>query len=342
MTIDLLETTIQQVLSQGKKEVSFGWQGGEPTLMGLDFFRQAIAFQQQYGRQQIVGNGLQTNGLLLNKDWAKFLRKYDFLVGLSLDGPEHIHNRYRHLKGGQNSWNTVVDRAKLLLDTGVATNALVVINDYSSQFPDEIYDFLKSIGLTYMQFIPCLEQDPKNPQNPTSFSVSPADYAQFLIRLFDLWIADFKNSQPTTSIRYFESLFYTYVGLTPPECTLLKECGVYVVIEHNGDVFSCDFFVEPEWKLGNIRDQKVVDMLNSARQRKFGRRKAILPPECRHCPWLIHCRGGCPKERGFLPSPEKSFFCSSYQQFLSHADSVFRRLAREWLARFNQSNQNLP
>ena len=340
MTIDLLETTVKQVLTQGKQEVTFGWQGGEPTLMGLDFFRRAVEFQQQYGQRQIVGNGLQTNGLLLNQQWAKFLREYNFLVGLSLDGPEHIHNRYRRLRGGQGSWEIVVDRAQLLLEAGVATNALVVVNDYSVKFPDEIYDFLKSLGLTYMQFIPCLERDPKNPQLPTSFSVPASAYGRFLIRLFERWLADFHHGQPTTYIRYFESLFYTYVGQTPPECTLLKKCGVYVVIEHNGDVFSCDFFVEPAWKLGNIKEQKIIDMLNSARQRKFGQRKADLPLECRRCRWLIHCRGGCPKERGFLPHPERSYFCPAYQQFLEYAHPSFCKLAKEWQERHHSSPHN--
>lgn len=337
MTIDLLETAIKQVLTQGKQEVAFGWQGGEPTLMGLDFFQRAVEFQQHYGHRQIIGNGLQTNGLLLNNKWAKFLREFNFLVGLSLDGPEHIHNRYRRFQGGQDSWKMVVERAQLLLEAGVATNALVVVNDYSAQFPDEIYDFLKTLGLTYMQFIPCLEREPKNQQQPTAFSVSAADYGRFLIRLFDRWIGDFHNGQPTTSIRYFESLFYTYVGQTPPECTLLKECGIYVVIEHNGDVFACDFFVEPEWRLGNIREQKIIDMLNSARQKKFGQKKAALPPDCRRCRWLVHCRGGCPKERGFLPNPEKSYFCAAYRQFLEHAHPTFRDLAKKWLARHQSS-----
>lgn len=335
MSHELLKLTIKQVLTQGKKEISFGWQGGEPTLMGLNFFRQAVQFQQKYGRNQIVGNGLQTNGLLLNQQWAKFLKEFNFLVGLSLDGPEHVHDYYRRLRGGQKSWTTVVDRAKLLLDAGVETNALVVITDYSSQFPDEIYDFLKSIGLTYQQYIPCLEPEPSSPQQPAPFSVKPEAYGQFLIRLFDRWIADFREGQPTTSIRYFESLFFTYVGLNPPECTLLKECGVYVVIEHNGDVYSCDFFVDPEWKLGNIKKNKIVDMLNSARQRKFGQRKASLPKECRSCRWLIHCRGGCPKERGFLPFPEKNYFCEAYSKFLNHADPIFKKLAQEWLSKVN-------
>jgi len=333
MSPEILEITVKQVMTQGKKEISFGWQGGEPTLMGLDFFHQAVHWQQKYGQNQIVGNGLQTNGLLLNQQWAKFLREYNFLVGLSLDGPPHIHDRYRRLKGGQKSGAKVVDRAKLLLDEGVETNALVVVNDYSSQFPEEIYEFLKSLGLTYQQYIPCIEPDNSIPKRPRSFSVNPEAYGQFLIRLFDKWIADFKQGQPTTSIRYFESLFFTYVGLEPPECTLLKECGVYVVIEHNGNVYSCDFFVDHEWKLGNVTTSKIVDMLNSARQRKFGQRKADLPPECRSCRWLRHCRGGCPKERGFLPHPEKSYFCQAYSQFLSHADPIFKKLAQEWKAK---------
>ncbi len=281
MSDDILEETVKQVLAQGEKDVSFGWQGGEPALMGLPFYKKAVEFQQKYGRGHSVGNGLQTNGLLITEEWADFLEDYRFLVGLSLDGPEHIHDRYRHLRNGKGSWSHVVDKAKLLLDKGVATNALTVINDYSADYPDEIYAFHKSLGLNHMQFIPCLEPDPKDPLRAASFSVSAEKYGRFLCKVFDLWLADFDGNVATTSIRFFDSLFHMYVDLLPPECTLLRECGVYVVIEHNGDIYSCDFFVDPEWRLGNILENRLVDMLNSSKQTRFGKMKAALPQECR-------------------------------------------------------------
>lgn len=329
MSPGILEEIVRQVMSQGLPEVNFSWQGGEPTLMGLGFFKQAVSFQLKYGRNQLITNGFQTNGLLINRDWARFFREYKFLVGLSLDGTKHIHDHYRRHSNGQGSWSKVIDSAKLLLDSDVATNALVVINDYSARFPEEIYEFLKSLGLSYMQFIPCLEPDPESPGQPTSFSVLADQYGDFLLRLFALWKSDFQNGRPSTYIRNFEALAFAYAGLTPPDCTLHKECGVYLVVEHNGDVYSCDFFVQSEWRLGNVQDKRLIDMLNSALQKKFGQRKSLLPKACKNCEWLIYCRGGCPKERGYQPEPEKSYFCESYQHFLSHTKSFFKELISE-------------
>jgi uncharacterized protein len=182
-----------------------------------------------------------------------------------------------------------------------------------------------------MQFIPCVETDSKTPEKAAPFSVSADDYGTFLCTLFDLWQADFQNGRPTTSIRYFESLFFTYVNQPPPECTLLDECGNYLVIEHNGDVFACDFFVEPAWRLGNVMTDSLTALLNSQKQNSFGRMKADLPAVCLDCPWLQHCRGGCTKDR--LRDPQDrgvNHFCKAYQQFFRHADAAFKRLAEWW------------
>jgi len=334
MSEKILEEMVKQVMGQAGREVSFGWQGGEPTLMGVPFFEKAVSFQERYGRGQTVGNGLQTNGILIDEKWAQFLKEYKFLVGLSLDGPAHIHNRYRFFRNGKGSWSKVVDSAHRMLDTGVEVNALTVLNDYSVQFPEEIYNFHKSLGLSFMQFIPCVEPDPKSPKKAAPFSVSAKAYGEFLCKVFDLWRADFKDNLPITSIRFFDSVFHLYVGLSAPECTLLHECGIYVVIEHNGDIYSCDFFVEPKWKLGNILKGSLSDMLNSDRQIEFGRIKASFPGECEKCKWLNYCWGGCTKDRIKDPRDKGlNHFCAAYKMFFDHADSEMRKIADDWMRR---------
>lgn len=331
MSEEVLEAMVKQMMMFGEPQVSFGWQGGEPTLMGLEFFEKAIYYQEQYGMGRVVGNGLQTNGILIDEKWAKFLKKYNFLVGLSLDGPEHVHDRYRFLRNGKGSWRKVVDKAKLLLDNGVAVNALTVVNDYSADFPEEIYNFHKSLGLNFMQFIPCVEPDPLRDGRAAPFSVSAEKYGRFLCKVFDLWYADIRDGVATTSVRFFDSVFHVYVGLTPPDCTLLDECGVYVVVEHNGDVYSCDFFVKPEWKLGNVLEGNLYSMLNSEKQFIFGALKASLPDVCKSCKWLKYCKGGCTKDRIRVAEDRGvSHFCKSYKMFFEHAHDRLVMLAEKW------------
>ncbi len=331
MTEDILEEIIRQLMSQSSQQVSFIWQGGEPTLMGLSFFQKAVEMQHKYGRNQLVGNALQTNGLLIDKNWIRFLKEYNFLVGLSLDGPEHIHDRYRLLRSGSGSWSKVSDRGKLMLDAGVVVNAISVVSDYSSQFPEEIYTFHKEAGFDYMQFIPCVETDPKNPTRAASFSVSGEKFGKFLCKVFDLWLDDFRDNRPIASVRFFDSVLYSYAGMDPPDCTLLKECGVYVVVEYDGDVYSCDFFVEPRWKLGNIMENRLIDMLNSRRQSEFGKLKASLPEPCEKCSWLAYCEGGCTKDRIRDPRDNGlNHFCQASKIFFEHADSRLKHLVQEW------------
>ena len=332
MSDDILRTMVKQVMWAGGKHLSFGWQGGEPTLMGLSFFERAVEYQVRFGQQgQSVGNGLQTNGILINEDWALFLRDAQFLVGLSLDGPAHVHDKYRRFPNGRSSWDYVVKARDTLLNNGVEVNALVVVNDHSVKFAREIYEYHKSNGLNHMQFIPCVEPDPTDPAVAAGYSVDAESYGDFLCDIFDLWTADFVNGRPTTSIRWFDSVFYTYVGYEAPECTLLKECGVYVVVEHNGNVYSCDFFVEPQWYLGNIQQNKLHDMLNSPLQLEFGKVKSQLPSECHTCQWLRHCYGGCPKDRQGDPADNGSnHFCRSYIKFFEHADVRLKKLAKQW------------
>jgi uncharacterized protein len=219
----------------------------------------------------------------------------------------------------------------MLLDSGVETNALIVVNDYSVNFPEEIYNFHKELGLNYMQFIPCVETDKSNPSNASSFSVSAEKYGVFLNKIFDLWHADITGTVANTSVRYFDSVFHRYVGLEAPECTLAQVCGSYLVVEHNGDVYSCDFFVENDWKLGNVMTHNLDEMLNSSRQDIFGKLKADLPEECKTCEWLKKCWGGCTKDR--IRDPQdfgSNHFCISYKMFFEHSDNKLIKIAEEW------------
>jgi serine-type anaerobic sulfatase-maturating enzyme len=332
MSEEVLREMIRQAMAQSQSGMSFGWQGGEPTLMGLDFFKKAVEFQQLYGRDgQSVGNGLQTNGILLNEEWAEFMKQYNFLVGLSIDGPEHIHDHYRLKSNGSPTWERVSGVGQMLLAAGVSTNALSVVNDYSVQYAREIYSFHREQGYEFMQFIPCVETDPRHPGRAAPFSVSADDLGHFLCEIFDCWKEDFKDGYPTTNVRWFDSIFHTYVGRTAPECTLLRECGTYLVVEHNGDVYSCDFYVEPQWKLGNLMQDRLKEMLNGERQKCFGLVKTQLPPECPDCRWLPHCYGGCCKDRQRDPLDNGSnHFCKAYIMFFEHADATLREMAENY------------
>ena len=331
MSDEVLDELVSQMMSQTSDVAVFNWQGGEPTLMGLDFFEKVIELQRKYGRGHAVANTIQTNGTLLDEKWAKFLKQYNFLIGLSLDGPEHVHDHYRKTGTDKGTFEKVVNSAKILLDAGCEVNALSVVNNYSVNFPEEIFNFLRDMGLNYMQFIPVIEPHAADPKQVAPFTVPPEKYGEFLCKIFDLWMDSFVDGKPTTSVRFFESVFYTYVDLTPPECSLMPECGVYVVVEHNGDVYSCDFFVDPEWKLGNIMENSLTEMLNSPRQTEFGRMKKKLPNECIKCPWLRHCWGGCTKNR--LNNPDNrnlDYLCAAYKIFFPYADERLKKLAEEW------------
>lgn len=330
MDEETLEETLKQTLHHASDKVNIAWQGGEPTLRGFSFFKKVVDIQLKYGKGLEIANAFQTNGFLLNRKWARFFHKYNFLIGLSLDGPEHIHNRYR-LINGAGSWQKVVDNLEILLEHDVQVNAMTVVNDYSVKFPAEIYEFHKNRGLVYMQFIPCVETDPDDPGFVAPFSVPPLAYGEFLCKLFDLWVADFHNGYPTTSVRFFESVVFSYLNLIPPECTFSEECGMYVVVEHNGDVYSCDYFVEQQNKLGNIHNGNIYAMLNSAKQHEFGDSKKKVPAECLKCRWFQHCRGGCLKDRIRDPqSKGKNYFCESMRIFFAYADSRLNSIAANY------------
>ncbi len=331
MNDDVLEELIIQAIDQSENDISIAWQGGEPTLMGLDFFKKVIELEKKHGVGRTIGNGLQTNGYLLNEEWAEFLAEYNWLVGISVDGTEHIHNKHRLTPNGKNTWEVVHRNAEMLLKKGVAVNVLTTLTDYSADYIEEIYHFHKQMGFEFMQFIPIVEKDKNDPTKAADFSLSAEKYGKVLCKLWDLWRDDFVNGKPTTSIRHFENLFFTYVGFEAPECTMQKECGSYTVIEHNGDVYSCDFFVSNKWKLGNIMNKDIVEMLNSPKQEKFGKAKNDLPTKCKRCSYLKHCWGGCPKDR--VKDPKDNGlprFCKSYLMFFAHADKELQEMAKLW------------
>ena len=337
MSETVLEAMIVQLMAQPVPQISIAWQGGEPTLMGTGFFQKALRLMEKHGRGQAVTNSLQTNGILINKQWARLFRDYHFLIGLSIDGPEHVHDHYRRSRSGGGSWRKAIDAAKLLLDQGVEVNASAVVNDYSAQFPEEIYTFLKVNGLTFMQFIPCVETDVRDPNSAAPYSVSAEKYGEFLCNLFDLWVGDISDGTPTTSIRFFEALLFKYAGFPPTECTLLEKCGNYLVIEHTGDVYACDFFVEPEWKLGNLLETPLEALLNSSRQVEFGQHKASLPQDCLICEWKTLCRGGCTKDRLRDPmSGGRNHFCEAYRLFFPYADARIQHLVEDWKRKQNK------
>lgn len=333
MSEDTLKEIYVQLAGQADDYISITWQGGEPTLMGLPFYKKSLEMHERYIPNKIVDYGFQTNGILLNKYWAKFFREEKFLIGLSIDGPGHVHDKYRMNAGGKGTFQTVYDNAKMLLDNDVLVNAMICVNDYSVDYPEEIYNFQKELGLTYMQFIPILELCRDNKNKMENYSVPADKYGNFLCRIFDLWINDFRDGVPATSIRNFESVFFNYVGFECPECTLQDECGKYIVVEHNGNVYPCDFFVEEDLLIGNVHNDKLIEMLNSEKQARFGTVKKNRKEMCASCGWLNKCFGGCPKDRVKNPyDKDHTFYCDSYKIFFNHADERMTRLAENWKA----------
>ena len=327
MSHEILEEMIIQFCQQCSNGATIGWQGGEPTLMGIDFFNKALELQNRFRGNKTINNTFQTNGILINQDWIRLFLKGNFLVGLSIDGPAEIHDYYRVNKSGANSHKKVEECASSLLQAGVQVNALTCVTDQSAKEAKKTYQYLKSLGFSHLQFIPVVE---KSGDQLAPWSVRPHDYGEFLIEIFELWIKDFVNGVPSVSVRYFEDLFHLYLGFAAPDCVLSQECGSYLVVEHNGDVYSCDFFVEKEWLLGNINEDKLFALLNDTTQTNFGQLKRVAHPDCQTCQWYDKCYGGCPKDRKNNVDKRLSYFCESYKIFLSFADSKMKELAIQW------------
>lgn len=312
----------------------FIWHGGEPTLAGLPFFKNIVRLQKEVCGNSSFQNALQTNGTLLDEDWAEFLRNENFLVGLSLDGPRDLHDRYRKTTDGKETHALIEKKALMLKEHGVEVNILCTVNDRSVLEPERLYRYFKELGFPYMQFIPVVETDPADPSRAASFSADPEAFGDFLCKVFDLWFADIdqENLRQTTSIRFIDSVFHRYVGMEIPDCILQKECGNYPVIEYNGDCYSCDFLVSHETFLGNLHRTDLFSLLNSPRQDRFGKEKTAHKPHCLNCRWYRLCYGGCPKDRIRDPQTRnRNRFCVSYKKFFAHAHDRYLYLAQRFL-----------
>ncbi len=323
MSPQVLETLTDKLLKLQLPASQFCWQGGEPTLMGLEFFQKAIALQMQLGRNaQNVANTIQTNGLLIDRQWADFFARYRFLVGLSLDGPHDIHDRYR----GKGTCRQVLAAIKTLASHAVQFNILTVVSAANEDRGQEVYSWLREQGFNYLQFIPTVETDDQG--QPLPFSVSTEGYGRFMCQVFDAWL---KQGDPgRVYIRWFESLLSHLASAPGAHCVLGNRCDHYLLIEHNGDVFPCDFFVQPDMRLGNILNAGLRQLADNPIRQEFARAKGHLPHRCSQCTYRAVCNGGCLKDRqragGSMDVP--SYFCLSYKLFFAHALGWFKNTVR--------------
>lgn len=340
MSDETLELYIRTYIeAQTMPAVQFTWHGGEATLRNLDFFRKAMELQRRYAGGRRVENSLQTNGTLLTDEWCRFLRDNGWLVGVSIDGPEEFHDEYRRTRDGRPTFHKVMRGIKLLNQYGVDWNAMAVVNDYNADYPEEFYRFFKEIGCPYIQFTPVVERlspsgallsGGQQGGEPTALSVTPEQWGEFLCRIFDIWV---KEDVGKIFIQLFDATLANYMGVMPGVCTMAAECGHAAVMEHNGDVYSCDHFVFPEYKLGNIHTSTPTEMIYSERQRAFGRVKSDgLPGQCRSCRFLRLCHGECPRNRFMTTAdgePGLNYLCDGYRRFFAHTEPYFRFMAEE-------------
>jgi len=346
MPLNVLEEFVRQYIeSQPTSTVSFAWQGGEPTLPGVDYFRKIVALQQKHAHGKQIENTLQTNGILLDDQWCDFLARNSFLIGLSIDGTRRLHDCYRLGKGGMSSYDGVLRSVGYLKKHGVEFNTLTVVQRNNSQYPLEVYRSLKEIGSGFMQFIPAVERiadvptpdglmlvppDSLMPAQITGFSVEPLQYGKFLCEIFDDWV---RNDVGKVFVQIFDVALAAWVGMDPGLCVFRTACGSSVVIEHNGDIYSCDHFVYPGNKLGNIMDQTLESMMKSSQQIRFGRDKVDrLPKTCHNCSVQFICNGECPKHR-FMPTGDGkgnlNYLCPGYKLFFSHIKPCMEFMAAE-------------
>lgn len=333
MSEELLERFVKDYIeAQTMNEVVFTWHGGEPTLRPLSFYQKAVELQKKYAGGRIIHNSLQTNGTLLTDEWCRFLKANNWLVGISIDGPEAFHDRYRRDSQGKPSWKRVMEGIRLLQHYGVEWNAMAVVNRYNADHPQAFYRFFKSIGCQYIQFTPIVERNVQHADGRhlasindatdapvTDFSVTPEQWGSFLCGLFDEWV---KQDIGRVFVQIFDSMLANWVGVAPGTCIYAKECGHAGVMEFNGDVYSCDHFVFPQYKLGNINEHTLIEMLYGEKQRRFSQLKYNkLPRQCKECRWAFACHGECPKNRFVndrYGNPGLNYLCEGYRRFFEH------------------------
>lgn len=317
MSDELLERFMEQYMnSQTMGEVLFTWHGGETTMRNIAFYKKAMELQKRYARGRQIANCIQTNGTLLTDEWCRFFKDNNFLVGISIDGPQHCHDKYRRTRDNRPSFYQVMKGIELLKKHSVEFNIMGVVNDYNVNYPLEFYNFFKSIDCHYIQFAPIVELIERK---PAEWNVPSEAWGDFLIAIFDEWI---KKDVGNYYIQYFDSTLANWVGEKPGVCILAKTCGHAGVMEFNGDVYSCDHFVYPEYKLGNIYSQTLTEMMYSNKQLKFGTDKSYtLPGQCKECKYLFACHGECPKNRIMKTADGEdglNYLCKGYYKFFDH------------------------
>lgn len=317
MSDDLLERFVSQYIeAQTMQPILFTWHGGEPLMRDISFYKKALALQRKYAKGKQISNTLQTNGTLLNDEWCEFFRENNFLIGISIDGSKPFHDKYRTTKDLRPTFDHVVRGINLLKKHGVEYNIMGVVSDFNMNYPLEFYQFFKDIDSHYIQFSPAVESDSNG--NVTQWSVTPEKWGDFLIAIFNEWV---RNDVGTYFVQYFDSALANWVGVDPGICIFAKNCGHAGVMEFNGDVYSCDHFVYPQYKLGNINDKTLMEMMYSKQQTEFGLAKsASLSSQCKQCKYLFACRGECPKNRisKTQSGEEINYLCNGYYKFFEH------------------------
>ena len=346
MPDDVLESYIRQYIeAQDTPEIQFAWQGGEPTVLGVEYFEKVVELQAKYANGKSIANAFQTNGTLLNDAWGEFLHRNNVLVGLSIDGPQAIHDAYRVDKQGKPTFHKVMRGMDILKKHRVEFNTLTCVNRKNATQALEVYRFLRKEGSGHMQFIPIVERRAQGcesnelalvlPNAPmeakvTPWSVRPDEFGQFMCAIFDEWV---RYDVGKVFVQTFEVSLMAWMGLEPNLCIFQKECGLGLALEHNGDLYSCDHFVYPEHQLGNIMEKSIAEMVTAPQQQKFGKNKfETLPKYCLDCDVRFICNGDCPKHR-FTQTPDGeeglSYLCAGYKTFFHHIDPYMKVMARE-------------